>query len=110
MPEAQKPSIQFDQKDSNLGSSLKTLKDQTNERFKSIDVILIAVIVALVISAISAFIAVGAIVIDQLHFNNQTYRDTSAENERYIKLQEEIMLLKLEMNNYRSSQSAELSN
>lgn len=52
-------------------------QQKTEDKFRNIDTLIYAVVVAIVITAISAVISVGAIIIDQLHFNNQTYREFS---------------------------------
>ena len=56
---------------------VEKLKEKTEQKFRSIDTLMYAIVVAIVITAISALISVGAIVIDQLHFNNLTYREFS---------------------------------
>lgn len=60
---------------------------KAEEKFRNIDTLIYAVVVATVITAISALISVGAIIIDQLHFNNQTYRefaDLKKENDELM--------------------------
>lgn len=76
---------------------LTDFKGKTEEKFRNIDGILYAVVAALVITSISALIAVGAIVIDQLHFNNQTYRDYSQQTQINQKLLEQNQLLQQEI-------------
>lgn len=79
---------------------------EAKERFKSIDLIIYTVIIAIVISSISSLVAVGAIVIDQLHFNNQTYRDYSNFNKQFIDQELQIQQLQRDLGKISTSSTA----
>lgn len=49
----------------------------TDSKLLTFENLMIAVVIALMISSVASLISVGAIILDQLHFNNQTYRDYS---------------------------------
>lgn len=71
-----KPQIRISEKNGFVAPT--HFEKKVEERFRNIDTLIYAVVVSLVITAISALISVGAIIIDQLHFNNQTYCEFSA--------------------------------
>lgn len=73
------------------------VKQETNEKFKSIDTLIYAVVVAIVVSSIASLISVGAIVIDQLHFNNQIYRSELESQKQNLEFLKEIENLKTEV-------------
>lgn len=82
----------------------KKFQEHTEEKLKNIDNLMYAIVAAVVISSLSALIAVGAIVIDQLHFNNETYRDgqnlqmqLSARDTESKNLENEISNLTVQM-------------
>ena len=50
-------------------------KKEATEKFRNFDLIIYTVVISLIIISISSLIAVSAIIIDQLHFNNVTYRE-----------------------------------
>jgi cell division protein FtsL len=50
---------------------------QNEKRFTSIETLVYAVIFVAIISLVGIVVAVTTLVIDQMHFNNQTYRDQS---------------------------------
>lgn len=91
---------QMDLKDPPMGGK------EAKERFKSIDLIIYTVIIAIVISSISSLVAVGAIVIDQLHFNNQTYRDYSNFNKQFIDQELQIQQLQRDLGKISTSSTA----
>ena len=72
--EEDRPQIKFPETNSALSPSFQK---EVGDKFRNMDGLLYAVVVAIVITSISSLIAVVAIVIDQLHFNNQTYREYS---------------------------------
>lgn len=74
------------------------LEKKTDEKFKNIDLVVYTIVVALVITAISALISVGAIVLDQLHFNNQTYREFSNIKNENIEMSKKIDLIQNQLN------------
>lgn len=77
--------------------SAEQVKQETNEKFKSIDTLIYAVVVSIVVSSIASLISVGAIVIDQLHFNNQTYKSELESQRQNLEFLKEIENLKIEV-------------
>lgn len=71
---------------------------KTEERFHSVDTIIYGVVAALIITSISSLIAVGAIIIDQLHFNNETYRDYDNFEEQSVQQQTQTSNLQGQIN------------
>jgi len=86
--EEAKPTITIPEKDGSVGPS--AFEQKAAEKFKNIDTLIYAIVVSLIIAAISALISVGAIIIDQLHFNNQTYREFSDSKNVYSELVERM--------------------
>ncbi len=81
--ENQNVQIKIPEKEGFVSSSEKEIK----EKFRNIDIIIYTIVVALIIVSISSLISVCAIIIDQLHFNSQTYREFSNyrnDNDRII--------------------------
>jgi membrane protein involved in colicin uptake len=81
--------------------------EKTNKRIESINVLIYTVVAAVIISAITALIAVGAVVIDQLHFNNQTYREYSQSREDEKARQEKLNSLQQEVDQLKQTQNKE---
>ena len=74
------------------------LEKKTEEKFKNMDLVVYTIVVALLITTISALISVGAIVIDQLHFNNQTYRNYSDIKNDNVELLKKLDTIQIELN------------
>ena len=77
--------------------SAAQVQKEASEKFKSIDTLIYAVVVAIVVSSIASLISVGAIVIDQLHFNNQTYRSQTEFEKQNLEVLKEINSLKTDI-------------
>ena len=77
--------------------SAEQVKQEANEKFKSIDTLIYAVVVAIVVSSVASLVSVGAVVIDQLHFNNQTYRSELESQKQNMEFLKEIENLKSEV-------------
>src|SRR3989344_4037523 len=77
--------------------SAEQVKQETSEKFKSIDTLIYAVVVAIVVSSVASLVSVGAIEIDQLHFNNQTYRSELESQKQNMEFLKEIENLKAEV-------------
>jgi len=92
--------VPFPSEGGSVNSELNKHKQETANRFQSIEGLMYAVVAALVLTAISALISVGAIVIDQLHFNNQTYRDYSITVSAVTSQKIEIQNLKDRISNF----------
>lgn len=88
------PQIQFPKE----GGAVGRFENEAKEKFRDINTLLYAVVVAIVITAISALISVAGIVIDQLHFNNQTYREYSQNEQELTKLEINIQQLQDQIN------------
>lgn len=89
-----KPEIKFSE-EGQIGPS--KFERSATEKFRNIDTLIYAVIVSLVITSISSLIAVGAIVIDQLHFNNTTYASTLRQSGELSKLNDQIVQMRIEI-------------
>ncbi len=73
--------------------SLTPTAQQRNERrFANIETLVYAVVFVALVTLVGIVVAVCAMVVDQLHFNNQTYREQSDKN------QAEIQALRAELN------------
>ncbi len=72
--------IKLPEKDAQIG--LAEFKKEAVEKFKNIDILMYSVVIALIIISISSLISVGAIVIDQLHFNNEIYRENLLNSQK----------------------------
>lgn len=77
--------------------SVQQVRKETNEKFRSIDTLIYAVVIAIVVSSVASLISVGAIVIDQLHFNNQTYRSELESQKQNLEFLKEFESLKTEV-------------
>lgn len=73
---------------------MQDFKKEADSKFRSYDALIYAVVAAIVVSAITGLIAVAAIVIDQLHFNNETYREWSAQQDSSKQLEKDLGELK----------------
>lgn len=85
------PQIKIPETTGSVGPS--PFEKKAEEKFRNIDTLIYAVVVAIIITAISAVISVGAIVIDQLHFNNHTYREFSDLKKENVELLNRINAL-----------------
>ena len=77
--------------------SAQQVRKETNEKFRSIDTLIYAVVISIVVSSVASLISVGAIVIDQLHFNNQTYRSELESQKQNLEFLKELQNLKTEV-------------
>ncbi len=107
MEKNEEPQLKFE-KDKIEISPAQKLKEEVDKKFKNIDALIYAVVVSLVITAISALISVGAIIIDQLHFNNQTYRDFSSLDKENPELIKRIDRIESRIDNLQSCHSPRL--
>ncbi len=74
-----------------VGSQLK----EHGKRIGSLEILIYTIAFVAVITLVGMVISVSTLVIDQLHFNNQTYRDKSdLDNLRYEELSKQIDSLK----------------
>jgi hypothetical protein len=74
---------------------LGAYQEKTNKRFADIEQLTKAIIFLAIITLIGVVVAVSGLVIDQMHFNNQTYTQGASDNKTEIQLlQDEVNQLK----------------
>jgi hypothetical protein len=64
---------------------------QNERRFATIETLVYAVVFVALVSLVGIVVAVCTLVIDQMHFNNETYREQS------INLQSQVQVLQTEI-------------
>ncbi|MDD5432499.1 MAG: hypothetical protein PHO70_05890 [Candidatus Omnitrophica bacterium] len=95
---AEKPKVKFPES-SEASVKLSPFEQKADEKFRDINTLLYVVVIVIVVMVVSALISVGAIVIDQLHFNNLTYREFSESKNDKVELERRITAVENKIDN-----------
>ncbi|MDB5186251.1 MAG: hypothetical protein JWL85_774 [Candidatus Saccharibacteria bacterium] len=90
-----KPNINFVNVPKSGGDGIEAYQRANDKRIKGIEDLTKAVLVVALISLVGIVVAVVGLLLDQMHFNNQTYRQDSSDSQAQIRLlQDEINQIK----------------
>jgi hypothetical protein len=75
---------QFNELPRDSDGGLKAFMTATGEKFKDIETLTKAILFVAAISLVGVVVAVIGLVVDQMHFNNETYVQQAARNQETI--------------------------